>query len=232
MQQRVVVVRARLDAQPAAVRHLLRGLGEHQAACRIGAIEAAAGQIVEQRFVIELGIIPAKRELESVLPLRRAVAGSRSATYFVQHRLHIANKADLRGLGQITDVDDQLCLLPAGGNRYFRIALADGMQQPVAAHFHHRLCGRELRGAGQVDVLAVRGGPGHEDVRPSSAERSVTSAGVTESAVMSFGASVRLATSGAVIKATQTQQRSRISFYLAACLISETINFAVTGGIL
>ncbi len=50
----LVVIGAGLEAQSAAVRDLLRRLGQHQAAARVGAIEAAAGEIVEQRLVIEL----------------------------------------------------------------------------------------------------------------------------------------------------------------------------------
>ncbi len=77
------------------MRHLLRGLGEHQAAAGIGAIEAAAGEIVEQRFVVELRIVAAQRELESVLAFRRAVAGARRAAHLIQDRRDIAEKRNL-----------------------------------------------------------------------------------------------------------------------------------------
>ena len=74
VEDRLVVIGADVEAQSAAVRHLLCRLGEHQAAAGIGAIEAAAGEIVEQRLVVELRIVAAQRELEPVLPLGRAVA--------------------------------------------------------------------------------------------------------------------------------------------------------------
>jgi len=51
------------------VGHLLRRLSEHEAARRVGTIEAAARQIVQQRLVIELRIVAAQRELEPVLAL-------------------------------------------------------------------------------------------------------------------------------------------------------------------
>jgi len=138
---------------------------QHQAACRIGAIEPPAGQIVKQRFVIELRIVPPERELEPVLALCRAVAGARCTAHLVQHRLDVAYKADLRRLAQVADVYHELRLLPARGDGYLGIALADGMQQAVGTLLHHGFGGRKLRGARQVDALAIRGGPGDEHVR-------------------------------------------------------------------
>ena len=88
----LVVLRVRFEAKTAAVRDLLRRFGEHQAARRLGAIEAAAGEIVEQRFVIELRIVAAQRELETVLPLGRAVAGARCAADFIEDRRDVAQE--------------------------------------------------------------------------------------------------------------------------------------------
>ena len=56
---RFVVVAADFETQSAAVWHLLSRLGEHQTARRIGTIEAAAGEIVEQGFVVELRVVAA-----------------------------------------------------------------------------------------------------------------------------------------------------------------------------
>ncbi len=61
------------------------------------AIEAASGKIVQQRLIIELGIVAAQRELESVLAFRRAVARARRAADLVQDRRHIAQEGHLIG---------------------------------------------------------------------------------------------------------------------------------------
>ena len=79
------------------MRDLLRRLGEHQAAAGIGAVEAAARQIVEQRFVIELRIVAAQRKLEAILSLGRAVTRTGRATRFVENRRDVAQERD--GLG-------------------------------------------------------------------------------------------------------------------------------------
>src|ERR1039457_2898284 len=80
---RSVIAGANLESQAAAVRHLLRWLGQHQAARRVGTIETAAGQIVEESFVVELRVVAAKRELKAILALGCAVTCSGSAGCFV-----------------------------------------------------------------------------------------------------------------------------------------------------
>ena len=74
------------------MRDLLRRLGQHQAPAGIGAVEAAARQIVEQRFVIELRIVSAQGELEAVLSLGRAMTGAGRASGFVENRRDVAQK--------------------------------------------------------------------------------------------------------------------------------------------
>ena len=97
----LIILRARLDAQPAPVRHFLGGLGEHQAAARIGPVEAASGKIVEQRLVVEFRVVTAQRELEAVLAFGRSVTGARRAADLVEDRRDIAQECDLfRPLGK------------------------------------------------------------------------------------------------------------------------------------
>ena len=86
LEEGVVVGGVRLQPQAAPMGHLLGGLGQHQAAGRIGAIEAAARHVVEERLVVEAGIVAPQRELEAVLPLGRAVADALGATHLVDDR--------------------------------------------------------------------------------------------------------------------------------------------------
>jgi hypothetical protein len=99
-----VVSRILLEAQAAAMGYLLRGLSQHQAARRFGAIEPAAGEIVEQGLVVELRVVAAQRQLESVLAFGRAVARTRRAARLVQNGRDIAQKRD--GFGGACDCYD------------------------------------------------------------------------------------------------------------------------------
>ena len=92
-----VVARAGLETHPAAVRRLLGGLGQHEAARRFGAVEAAAGEIVKQRFVVEARVIAAQRQLEPVLAFGRAVASAGRAAHLVEDGRNIAQEGDVLG---------------------------------------------------------------------------------------------------------------------------------------
>ena len=81
------------------MRHFLGRLGEHQAAPGIGAIEAAAREIVKQGLVIELGIVAAEGELEAVLALGRAVAGAGGAAHLIEDGRDVAQKRDFGRFG-------------------------------------------------------------------------------------------------------------------------------------
>ena len=96
----VVVARSVVEPQAALVGHLHRRLGEHQRARGLGAVEAPAGHVVEQRLVVELRIVAAQRQLEAVLALGRAVAGARGAADLVHRGQDVADEGDGgRGVG-------------------------------------------------------------------------------------------------------------------------------------
>ena len=86
VEDRLVIVGILRKSLAAAVRDFLRRFCEHQALAGIGAVEAPARQVVEQRFVIELRIVSAQRKLEAVLSLRRTVTGAGRASGFVENR--------------------------------------------------------------------------------------------------------------------------------------------------
>ena len=79
--------------------HLLGGLGEQEAAAGIGAIEPAAGEVVEQRFVVELRVVAAEGKFEAVLAFGGAVAGAGGAAGLVEHGGDVAQERD-GGLGR------------------------------------------------------------------------------------------------------------------------------------
>ena len=91
----LVVIRADVEPLPPAVRKLLSGLGEHEAAGRVGAVEPPPGEIIEQRFIIKLRIVPSQRELEAVLAFCSAVTSPGRAADLVQDRRHIAQEGNL-----------------------------------------------------------------------------------------------------------------------------------------
>ena len=71
-------------------------LEQHQAVVRLNAIHSTALQLVHQRVVIEFGVIPAKRKLEPVLAVERAVAGAGIATDRRQNRHDLPSKSNGR----------------------------------------------------------------------------------------------------------------------------------------
>src|SRR5207247_979536 len=89
-----VIAGSDFESQSAAMRYLLGGLGKHQAAGRVGAVEAAAGEVVEERFVVKLGVVAAQREFETIFTLGGSVAGPRGAAHFVQYGRDVAEKSD------------------------------------------------------------------------------------------------------------------------------------------
>ena len=95
----VVVARAVVEPQAALVGHLHRRLGEHQRARGLGAVEAPAGHVVQQRLVVELRVVAAQRQLEAVLALGRAVAGARGAADLVHGGQDVADEGDGLGVG-------------------------------------------------------------------------------------------------------------------------------------
>ena len=59
-------------------------------AARIGAVETASGEIIEQGFVIELRVVTAQRKLEPVLTFGRAVTGAGCTAGLIQNGRDIA----------------------------------------------------------------------------------------------------------------------------------------------
>ena len=90
----VVVARAVVEPQAALVGDLHRRLGEHQRARGLGAVEAPAGHVVQQRLVVELRVVAAQRQLEAVLALGGAVAGTRGAADLVHRGQDVADEGD------------------------------------------------------------------------------------------------------------------------------------------
>ena len=120
--QQLILLGARLDRLAAFVRHFARGLEQHQALIDRDSIETATGQIVHQRLIIEVRIIPAQRQFESVLAFGRAMTCSRIATGFADERLDVAHEANRRH-HCIFDVDGQCGPLAASGHHHISFSL-------------------------------------------------------------------------------------------------------------
>ncbi len=103
------------------MRHFLGGLGEHEAAPRVGAIEPPAREIVEQGFVVELRIVAAQGELEAVLALGRAVTRSRGAAHLIEDGRYVAQERDFGRVGGEGRGDEKRANT-ASGNRSLTVA--------------------------------------------------------------------------------------------------------------
>src|SRR5260370_6728182 len=108
----------------------LCGLCEHEAASRVGAVEAAAREIVEQGFVIELGIVAAEREFEAVLALGSTVTLARSAAHFVEDGRHVAQKRDFGRLGSRGGRGEEEAPSANTGKKYARKRALAGSSPP------------------------------------------------------------------------------------------------------
>ena len=158
VEDQVVVARAVVEPQAALVRDLHRRLGEHQRARGLGAVEAAAGHVVEERLVVELRVVAAERELEAVLALGRAVAGARGAADLVHRGEDVADEGDggRGGAGAVRGVDrDRDGGGQAGGLDRDRAGAGGGRREEAVAALLDRSVGDvDLGFAGEVDAFA------------------------------------------------------------------------------
>ena len=69
---------------------------QEQAAAGIGGDDPPPEGLSRQREVITLIVVATQRQLESVLSSRCAVAGTRTATEFGEHRLDMVAEGDVR----------------------------------------------------------------------------------------------------------------------------------------
>ena len=65
----------------------------------LGAIEAATGEVIEQRLVIELGVVAAQGKLEAVLAFGSAVTGAGGAAGLVEDGGDVTQEGDRIGGG-------------------------------------------------------------------------------------------------------------------------------------
>jgi hypothetical protein len=107
------------------VRHAAGRLEQHQALLRCRPVEAPALQVVGQRLVVEERVVAAQRQLETILPLLRPVAGTGVAAGLRQGRHHVAHEADRVGF-----------LLAAHRHRHGDRSPADREAQLVATIRH------------------------------------------------------------------------------------------------
>src|SRR6202035_1342514 len=104
---------------------------------------------------IYYGVISAQRQLEAVFAFGRAVTGAGGAADLVEHRLNVADEADLRRIAKIADVNFQSRLLTAGTHGHGSITRAHGIEQTIRTDFDDGLGGLEMCVGGQVDIFAI-----------------------------------------------------------------------------
>ena len=94
LDNRIEGVRALFKAKTAFVRHAHRRLGQHQASGGHRSVEAPAGDFKQQGAIVELGVVAAQGQFETVLALSRAVARPGSASGVVEHGHHVTQEGD------------------------------------------------------------------------------------------------------------------------------------------
>ena len=163
-QDRPVILGIGVKTHAAAVGHLGGRLQQDEAASRIGAIETAAGDVVDQAVVVKLRIIAAQRQLEAVLPLGGAVAGPGGAADFVQDGLDVAHERDRARLLEVAHGHGQLRLEPARRDREARLAVLDRMQVTVFVEPHAVASRSQLGRAREINLVRLVGSSDDQDL--------------------------------------------------------------------
>jgi hypothetical protein len=106
----LIVGLARMHDLSADVGHGGRRLEQHHAVIGRGHVDPAGGLVVGQGTDVEDRVVAAERELEPVLALRRAVAGTRVAAEAGHDRVDVVHEVDLRLVVHAGDRDGHLNL--------------------------------------------------------------------------------------------------------------------------
>ena len=101
---------------PAFVGYVAERLLQHQGIVDIHPVEPASAEIVDQRLVVDLGIVSAQRQLEAILALGRAVTGALVATGPCQDGFDFADESDRRA-GESRHGHGQTRRSSGGGDR-------------------------------------------------------------------------------------------------------------------
>ena len=125
---------ARVDREPQApfVRNRAGRLEQDQAAAGIGRHDPAAPRLAGDHQEIGLRIVTPQRQLEAVLPRRRAVAGARVAAGFRQHRLHVVAEAPGNVAFVLLDGHCHAGRPPLPVRAEDRLAVGDGNRDRIA----------------------------------------------------------------------------------------------------
>ena len=159
--QQLVVPRVFVEEEPAHVRHTLGRLQQHQRLAGVGPVEPPSGQLVDQRVVIEAGVVAAKRQLETGLAVLRAVTGPRVAARLAHDGRHFAGVTD-RCWRHIGHYERHFDRPPRGGHGHLPIPHGHGGHIPIRVKRGDRVGRLDGRRGGQIDEVARSGFPQDE----------------------------------------------------------------------